>query len=91
MKDWLELDRREFLAALAATYGAGACAVAAPRSWFLDYADREGGAQREQFTNTLCPMCPGGCGVQVRTVHGCAVGVRGHANHPINRGITIGR
>ncbi len=86
MKDWLGMDRREFLTALGATYGVAASAVAAPRSWFLEYAGAEDAPPREAYTNALCPMCPGGCGVQVRTVHGYAVGVRGNKNHPINRG-----
>ncbi len=86
MKDWLELDRREFLVALGAVYGAGTCAWAAPRSWFIDYAAGEDAPPRERFVNTLCPMCPGGCGLKVRVVHGCAVGVRGNEDHPINRG-----
>ncbi len=86
MKDWVDFDRREFLAALTATYGSAACAWAAPRSWFVEYAHVEGGPPKERFINTLCTMCPGGCGLSLRVVHGCAVGVRGNKNHPINRG-----
>ncbi len=86
MKDWLELNRREFLAALGATYGAATCAWAAPRSWFIDYASGVEGPPRERFVSSLCPMCPGGCGLTMRVVHGCAVGVRGNKSHPINRG-----
>jgi len=86
MKDWLGMDRREFLTALGATYGVAATAMAAPRGWFLDYAGAEDAPPREAFVNALCSMCPGGCGVKVRTVHGYAVGIRGNVNHPINRG-----
>ncbi len=86
MKDWLALSRRDFLAALGATYGTAACAMGAPKSWSLEYARSEGAVPREQWVNTLCPMCPGGCGLTVRTVHGYAVGVRGNNDHPINRG-----
>src|SRR3989304_6029856 len=86
MKDWLELNRREFLAALGAAYGAAAGACAAPRSWFLEYSAGKDGLPAEQFVNTLCSMCPGGCGLRVRVVHGCAVGVRGNKDPPINRG-----
>lgn len=86
MKDWLDLNRREFLAALGAAYGATAASWAAPQSWFLEYAPGEGSDPRERFVNTLCPMCPGGCGLSVRVVHGCAVGVRGNKDHPVNRG-----
>lgn len=86
MKDWLELNRREFLATLGAAYGTAAWAYAAPRPWFLEYAAGEDGPPSERFVNTLCSMCPGGCGLRVRVVHGCAVGVRGNKDHPINRG-----
>ncbi len=86
MKDWLDLNRREFLAALGAFSGSAACAWGAPRSWFLEYAGDEHASARERFVNTGCPMCPGGCGLKVRVVHGCAVGVRGNKDHPINRG-----
>ncbi len=86
MTDWLNLNRRDFLTALGAAYGSAACAMAAPRSWFIEYATAEEAPPRERFVNTLCPMCPGGCGLTIRMVHGCAVGVRGNKNHPINRG-----
>ncbi|MDO8631204.1 MAG: molybdopterin-dependent oxidoreductase, partial [Phycisphaerales bacterium] len=86
MKDWLELNRREFLAALGAAYGTAAWACAAPHSWFLEYSAGKDGPPTERFVNTLCSMCPGGCGLRVRVVHGCAVGVRGNKDHPINRG-----
>ncbi|MFQ5414818.1 MAG: molybdopterin-dependent oxidoreductase [Phycisphaerae bacterium] len=85
-RDWTTLNRRDFLAALGAVYGSAACALAAPRSWFLDYASGGSDEPVERFINTLCPMCPGGCGLTVRVVHGCAVGIRGNADHPINRG-----
>lgn len=86
MKDWLELNRREFLAALGAAYGSAALSWAGPRSWFVEYSGGEDGPPSEQFVNTLCTMCPGGCGLRTRVVHGCAVGVSGNPDHPINRG-----
>ncbi len=57
-----------------------------PRSWFIDYASGADEPARERFVNTACSMCPGGCGLTMRVVHGCAVGVRGNKNHPANRG-----
>ncbi len=86
MKDWTELSRRDFLTALGATYGSAACALAAPRSWFVDYAGGDDGEPVERFVNAACPMCPGGCGLTVRVVHSCAVGIKGNKDHPINRG-----
>ncbi len=86
MKDWLELDRRDFLAAMGAAFGTATGVSAAPRSWFIEYAAGEDGEPRERYVNVICPMCPGGCGLKVRVVHGCAVGVKGNADHPVNRG-----
>lgn len=85
-KDWLDLDRRGFLAALTAAYGSAACAWAAPKSRFIDYASGEDDRPIERFAHALCTMCPGGCGLTMRVVHGCVVGVRGNRSHPINRG-----
>ncbi len=86
MKDWLDMNRREFLAAVSATYGSLACAWASPPAAFIEYASGGRDLARERFVNTLCPMCPGGCGLTMRVVHECAVGVRGNTDHPINRG-----
>lgn len=86
MKEWLEMDRREFLATLASVYGCATSAWGAPRKWFIEYAYSDEAPPRERFINTLCPMCPGGCGLNVRVVHGCAVGLKGNKNHPTNRG-----
>lgn len=86
MKDWLDLNRRDFLAALTAAYGSAAGAWAAPRSWFVEYAGADDESPTERNVSTLCTMCPGGCGLNVRVVHGCAVGIRGNKSHPINRG-----
>lgn len=80
------MNRRDFLAALGVTYGGLACAWASPPSEFIEYAGAGQTGSTEQFVNTLCPMCPGGCGLTMRVVHGCAVGVRGNTDHPINRG-----
>jgi len=86
MKDWALMNRREFLNALGAAYGSIACAWLAPPQRFLDYSTRDGEPDVEKYVNALCPMCPGGCGLSVRVVHGCAVGIRGNTSHPINRG-----
>jgi len=86
VKDWLELNRRDFLAALGAAYGTAAVSWAAPRSWFVEYSPGTDGPPTEGFVNTLCSMCPGGCGLRARVIHGCAVGVSGNEDHPINRG-----
>ncbi|MBI4445279.1 MAG: molybdopterin-dependent oxidoreductase [Acidobacteria bacterium] len=40
----------------------------------------------ESFLNSICQLCPGGCGVTVRKVGDRVVRVQGNRNSPINRG-----
>ena len=44
-------------------------------------------AQSEKYLNTVCSLCPSGCGLQVRVVDGRAVKVEGNALHPLNQGV----
>ena len=37
-------------------------------------------------TNTVCTLCPGGCGISVRKVGDRAVKIEGMAGHPVNDG-----
>ncbi len=38
------------------------------------------------YENTVCTLCPGGCGISVRKVDQRAVKIEGRAGHPINDG-----
>ncbi len=40
----------------------------------------------ESFANSICQLCPGGCGLTVRKIGPRAVRVQGNKNSPINRG-----
>ena len=40
----------------------------------------------ESFANSVCQLCPGGCGVTVRKIGSRAVGVTGNKNSPVNSG-----
>ena len=80
-----ETTRREFIAATCAACGAGQFALADRRPR-INYVGVEDAPPVEQFVTTACPRCPGGCGLEVRVVRECAVGVRGNKSHPINRG-----
>lgn len=40
----------------------------------------------ESWTNTVCRLCPGGCGIRVRQVDGQPVKIEGNPLSPINRG-----
>ena len=44
-------------------------------------------AQAETYLNTVCSLCPSGCGLQVRVVDSRAVKVEGNPLHPLNQGV----
>ncbi|MFP4452178.1 MAG: molybdopterin-dependent oxidoreductase [Desulfobacterales bacterium] len=39
-----------------------------------------------KYEKTVCAMCPGGCGISVRTIKDRALKVEGLSEHPVNRG-----
>jgi anaerobic selenocysteine-containing dehydrogenase len=40
----------------------------------------------ETWVNSICQLCPGGCGIRVRLLDGWPVKIVGNPEHPINRG-----
>ena len=42
--------------------------------------------KEEAWANSICQLCPSGCGLRVRLVNGNPVTVSGNSFHPINRG-----
>jgi anaerobic selenocysteine-containing dehydrogenase len=40
----------------------------------------------ESWVNSICQLCPGGCGIRVRLVDGLPVKIEGNPLYPINRG-----
>jgi|GEM_PF-1727083 menaquinone reductase, molybdopterin-binding-like subunit len=40
----------------------------------------------EGWVNTTCRLCPGGCGLSVRTIDGIPISLKGNPLSPINRG-----
>lgn len=81
----MDFTRREFLIAgtAAGVMSSGAASVAD-----VIYAGAKNGVSEpiERTVRTLCRACPGGCGLQVRVVNNCVVGIAGNPDHPINRG-----
>lgn len=82
----LEISRRGFL-----TWGGilGASAVLPGCAKEAVLRPKEEAAPppgKEDFTQSVCPLCPAGCGVVVRRVDGRAVGVSGAPEHPVNLG-----
>lgn len=82
----MEISRRGFLT-LGGIFGAGSVLPGCARQAVLK--PKEEGPPplgKEDFTQSVCRLCPAGCGLQVRRVDGKAVGVSGLPEHPVNHG-----
>jgi molybdopterin-containing oxidoreductase family iron-sulfur binding subunit len=86
----MNTTRRGFLGAAAATLGAGlvsGCEKRLPR-YLVPYStppdDTMPGVT--ELYRTLCRGCPSACGATVRVREGRAIGLDGHALHPVSRG-----
>jgi anaerobic selenocysteine-containing dehydrogenase len=83
-----EIGRREFLKmlglAVSGTVLAGTDTVWAAPQNLIDEALRGPGI--ETFKNTICQLCPAGCGIRARLIDGVPVHLDGNPMHPINRG-----
>jgi len=82
----MKLPRRDFLKLTAAGGTATAVGAALAKPFFEAAPPQETTPYTEQWIPTICLMCPGGCGVLVRTVNGRAVKVEGNPLHPVNTG-----
>jgi len=89
-----KVDRREFLKLVGAGgVGAGAGFMLAeslkhPTEFLIPYP-----VPPEEFSpgiatwyNSVCGMCPAGCGISVRTREGRAKKIEGNPSHPVNQG-----
>jgi len=90
----MKLDRRAFVKLIAGGVG-GTLLSPLPwkmaddtaiwsQNWFWRPSPERGGATT---ANTVCQLCPGGCGVRVRLIREKrAVNIDGNPTHPVNRG-----
>lgn len=82
----MRLSRRDFLK-IAASGGIAAKVGSAIWQPFFEAAGQtETPPYTQQWISTICLMCPGGCGVLVRTINGRAVKIEGNPLHPVNTG-----
>jgi anaerobic selenocysteine-containing dehydrogenase len=88
------IDRRDFVKLVGAG-GAGAGAgfmlaetVKHPVEYLIPYPvpPEEFSAGIATWYNSVCSMCPAGCGITVRTREGRAKKIEGNAAHPVNQG-----
>ncbi|MGH8223007.1 MAG: molybdopterin-containing oxidoreductase family protein [Woeseiaceae bacterium] len=88
------VDRREFLKLVGAGgVGAGAGFMLAesikhPVEHLIPYPvpPEEYSAGIATWYNSVCGMCPAGCGISVRTREGRAKKIEGNPSHPVNQG-----
>ncbi len=88
------IDRRDFLKLVGAgSVGAGAGFMLAevnkhPVEYLIPYAvpPEEFSAGIATWYNSVCSMCPAGCGITVRTREGRAKKIEGNPSHPVNQG-----
>jgi anaerobic selenocysteine-containing dehydrogenase len=82
------ISRRTFLT----VFGAGAGLALLPAE-FRDLLRAVAESERhwpgpgvETWVNSVCQLCPGGCGIRVRLLDGWPVKIRGNPDHPVNHG-----
>lgn len=84
----MEIRRRDFLklfGGLTGTvlFGDLEDVIAVPKEW-VERA--KNGPRLETWQNTICGLCPAGCGLRVRLIDGIPVSVKGNPVYPVNRG-----
>jgi anaerobic selenocysteine-containing dehydrogenase len=82
----MKLSRRNFLKATMVGTTATSVSGLLVRQVFEETSPSDQPRYNEQWIPTICLMCPGGCGILVRTVNGRAVKVEGNPLHPVNSG-----
>jgi anaerobic selenocysteine-containing dehydrogenase len=89
-----KIDRRDFVKMVGAgSVGAGAGFMLAetvkhPVEFLIPYPvpPEEFSAGIATWYNSVCSMCPAGCGITVRTREGRAKKIEGNVAHPVNQG-----
>jgi anaerobic selenocysteine-containing dehydrogenase len=86
----MEISRREFLKILGMTSaGVSLGGLACDTLWSVPdevYEKIDGAPRLETWKNSVCSLCPGGCGIRVRLIDGIPVRIQGNSIHPVNRG-----
>ena len=84
----MEIKRRDFLKFFGGVSGAVLFGnlddvIALPEE-LLERA--KNGPKIETWQNTICGLCPAGCGLRVRLIDGIPVSIKGNPVYPVNRG-----
>ena len=86
----MEIRRREFLKLLGSASGAIALGSFGCNQ-IIDVPDKiiemaKNGPGIETWKSTICSLCKGGCGIQVRLIDGIPVYIKGNPIYPVNQG-----
>ena len=86
----MEFTRRQFLGIMGATAaGLGLTKSIQNRVLAATGASSDTWYDRvETRVKSVCELCPGGCGFDVRVINGMPVKIDGNPLHPVNRGGT---
>jgi len=84
----MEIKRRDFLKLFGGASGALLVGglddvIALPDEWL---EKGKNGPRIESWQNTICGLCPSGCGLRVRLVDAIPVSVKGNPVYPVNKG-----
>src|SRR3972149_11407329 len=84
----MEIKRRDFLKLFGGASGALLVGglddvMALPEEWL---EKGKNGPRIESWQNTICGLCPSGCGLRVRLVDAIPVSVKGNPVYPVNKG-----
>lgn len=86
----MEINRREFLKLLGVSTAATAVGVWSGNTIYSipeNVFERAlSGAHIETWKNSVCSMCPAGCGIRVRLIDDIPVRIKGNPLYPVNRG-----
>ncbi len=86
----MEISRRDFVKLIGGISGSvalGGCAL----DEVLEIPERivrrmRTGPGLETWKNTVCGLCPAGCGMSVRLIDSVPVGIKGNGQYPVNQG-----
>jgi anaerobic selenocysteine-containing dehydrogenase len=86
----MQIRRRDFIKLVGGVSGAALLGVVGLDE-IIDVPDKlieavQNGPGIETWKNTMCRLCPGGCGVSVRLVDGVPVSIKGNPVYPVNQG-----
>ncbi len=82
----MSLKRRDFIKIVTGSALGLPLLDCSTKKYFSSIRKNEWRPGLEEWVQSACQACPGGCGILVRVVDGKAVKIEGNPAHPVNRG-----